>query len=269
MHLLDRCIAFIVFPDSYRILFLFALIFPFDVQARRIKMKDLKVIKKKSAVDHVYEQMLDMIKTNNWKLGERIPPEAELARRMGVSRFTVRTAISRFTSLGIMETKNGEGTFVTKEINDTFPEPLVVVMNIKSTIEILELRRGIETEVAGLAARNATKVQLLKLGKILETMEKEARGQNLGAFIDADIAFHLLLAKISGNGALIAVMEMLKDSLYDNFKSTAELNGIDNGMHRDIFNAIQSKNATLAEHMMSVHLQMLIEKACGAKKNGA
>ena len=223
-------------------------------------MAELRAIKKRNAVDEVFDQMHEMIEKREWVQGTQLPSEKDLALSLGVSRFTVRTAIARFVALGIMETRNGEGTFIKNSVLDS-ADPLSNAINLSGIIELLQLRRGIELVAARLAAENHTEEQLKELEAILLRMERYQAEDNISSYIEEDVNFHITISKISGNLAVFTVMEMLRDSLYDHFINTAELYGIHTeDMHRNVFEAIADRNPGLAEKITSDNLMSIIEK---------
>jgi len=120
----------------------------------------LKPIEKESVRGQVFWQLRDHIFRRTWPPGSKIPSENELSRTMGVSRVSIREGIQHLVSLGILETRHGEGTFVRElsggQVHFNALLPLLVLDNI-DILQVLEYRRIIEKGTAGLAAPGTTR----------------------------------------------------------------------------------------------------------------
>ena len=120
----------------------------------------LKPIEKESVRGQVFWQLRDHIFRRTWPPGSKIPSENELSRTMGVSRVSIREGIQHLVSLGILETRHGEGTFVRElsggQVHFKALLPLLVLDNI-DILQVLEYRRIIEKGTAGLAAPGTTR----------------------------------------------------------------------------------------------------------------
>ena len=118
----------------------------------------LKPIKKESVRGQVFWQLREQILRRTWPPGSKLPSENDLSRTMGVSRVSIREGIQHLVSLGILETKHGEGTFVRElsgQIHFNALIPLLVLDDI-DILNVLEYRQIIERGTAALAAERAT-----------------------------------------------------------------------------------------------------------------
>ncbi|MEH7253297.1 GntR family transcriptional regulator, partial [Neobacillus niacini] len=121
----------------------------------------LKKLEKKSLVEQVYSQMKLMIKNGDWPIGSRIPVEVELINKFGISRNTLREAVRALAQIGLLETKQGDGTFVksTSELNAILHKRI----QNSSITEIMEVRHALERQAASLACLRRTEVDLKQM----------------------------------------------------------------------------------------------------------
>ena len=142
----------------------------------------LKPIKAKRVSDQAFEQIRDLIFRGQLKPGDQIMPERELAQALGVSRPTVREAIKKLVTMGLLEHHQGQGTFVRSTDSQREHNPLAAVIedHDASLEELLEVRMGLEGQAVILAAQRATAEDLKVLEKALEAMLAENSAGRLG-----------------------------------------------------------------------------------------
>jgi len=149
---------------------------------------------KASVIDQVYDQLKANILGEIWKPGEKIPSENDLASSFGVSRMSIRMAIQKLVTLGLLEAKVGEGTFV-KEFSPSnyFGEIAPTILKTKSQVEILQFRRAIETEAIILAIDRVTDEEIgeleLIIPKIFRAVEEKTQTDMFGSFSNSIIRF--------------------------------------------------------------------------------
>lgn len=194
--------------------------------------------------------------------GDRLPTEAAVMTEFGVSRTVVREAISRLQAQGLVETRHGVGTFVIGgEERAAFritPEQLATLQDV---IAVLELRIGVETEAAGLAAQRRTEPQLKRMRAALGEF---ARAIEAGRdSVEADFRFHLEVAKATQNnhftellgafGTKIIPRARLEPADAVSPERLAYLRRV-HGEHESIFDAIAAGDADAARAAMRTHL---------------
>ena len=128
-------------------------------------MFQIKPIEKKNISEQVLEQITDNIVKQQWPAGAKLPSENDLAQMFKVSRVSVRTALHKLIALGILEVRNGEGTFVRRADAGVYLNSLIptLVLEPHDILELLEFRRGIEMLSCELAAERATPEDIEKL----------------------------------------------------------------------------------------------------------
>jgi DNA-binding FadR family transcriptional regulator len=223
-------------------------------------MASLKVVKKHSVVDNIFNQLLGNISDQVWPPGSKIPSENELANSFQVSRFSVRTAIQRLAALGILEAFQGGGTYVAahkghQTLNPLFTE---LAVNPKSMSEMLELRRAIEVAICECAALRADKNNLAKMEQLLEDMSLAARHNQIRKYCKADAELHLEMSRASGNSIFLYIYEMIYETVYSHFINQVGIDGFNSlRAHYDLVEAIKNKNADEAVKTMKEILNYL------------
>lgn len=222
----------------------------------------LTQIRRKSVRDQVIEQLRDSIVREVWKPGTKLPSEAELGQSLGVSRVSVREGIQHLVSLGLLETRHGEGTFVRTYEGDAHVNELLAMMVLQGPdiYHVLEYRRVMEKGTAALAAEKARPADIEELERCYHEMEMSRN--DVSAFADADLAFHLALAKATGNPIIAKVNDIIRSLLRVSMDRIVTALGITDGMyyHGRILDAVKAKDAATAEAVMEEHVIRTIDR---------
>lgn len=162
--------------------------------------------------DTVARQLLEKIDLGLFPRGGKLPTEAVLAQEFGVSRTVVREAVSRLRNEGVVAPRQGSGVFVTGQAGI---KPLRIdyteVDSPEAVLQIVELRRAIEAEVAAQAARRRTDADLAAIDAALARIDREADAGGDG--VAADVAFHRSLAVATRNPYFVKTLEFLSQYL--------------------------------------------------------
>lgn len=217
----------------------------------------IRPIKRKNISEQVYEQLKHQLLVGEWKPGDKIPSENELASSFEVSRVTVRQALQKLTTLGLIETKLGEGAFV-KEItpgiymNNMFP---VVYLGRDSVVEVMEFRAIIEVGAAGMAAERITDKNIEKLEDYYKKMQENA--DNIEKYVDYDLSFHSQLAEVTRNSLVIQMYCILQDILRMTIQNITEKNGVEIGLkfHKILIDCMKEHDVEKAKETMYTHVQ--------------
>jgi len=222
----------------------------------------LKPIKKESIRTQVFRQLRDQVLRRSWPPGSKLPSEHELARSMGVSRVSLREGIQRLVSLGILETRHGEGTFVRELTGDIYFNPLIplLVLDPADIFYVLEYRRIVERGSAALAAERASEQDLSELEAVYGVML--ASRDNVPEFARADLEFHLVLAKATGNPVLIKVNNVLRSVLGVSMENIVATLGVQDGLHyhRLLVDAVRARDGAEAARLMEEHVVRTIDR---------
>lgn len=209
----------------------------------------------------VVEYVSDLIRSGRIGAGEKVPSEAAIIKALGVSRSVVREAMSHMQAAGLVETRQGVGTFAL----DGTPRPMgldaAATMTTEDVLAMLELRISLETESAGLAAARRSEAQLAQVRAMLDMFL--ACCQNDGDTGAADTRFHLSIAQASGNRYLYDVLKHLNSELLPRARQTSAMLPRDSPTiyiervtreHEDIVDAIARGDAESARAAMRTHL---------------
>ncbi|PXA80039.1 GntR family transcriptional regulator [Caulobacter sp. D4A] len=219
----------------------------------------------------IADTVADAIEAGQYKLGDRLPTERELAEQFGVSRPTLREAMIALEMLGMIEARHGLGIYVTGDVRPVAPQLAERDTEI-GAFELIEARRLFEGEAAALAATSITEEQIAQLESLLDRMheEEEIRGE------DADREFHLVIAGATGNGAIIATIENLWDwrnrsPLARNILARARGMGLEPRIaeHRRVVDALKARDPAAARQAMRDHLERVIEHLLHATETEA
>lgn len=189
--------------------------------------------------------------------GQRLPPERELVRLLGVSRPSVRAGLQALAGKGVLVIRHGAGTFVADGPPTLDSEPLrfLAALHGFSAAEMFETRRTLEVRVAGLAADRATAADHAAMADEIASMFAELDDPQ--AFLLHDIRFHRVVAAACGNRILAMVVEMVSAIFYEARRQTAD-RGRDRRrsaeMHREIYQAIRRRDRARAKALMKDHL---------------
>ncbi len=228
---------------------------------------NLKPVKTKKVYEEIIEQVKNLIIGGVLKPGDRLIPEREMADKLKVGRSAVREAYRALEAMGLIEIRQGEGTFI-KDVNtDHLVQTLALVLATEKNamLELLELRKIIEVGAAGLAALRWTEEELKKMESALMQMEKDIEAGELGQ--QADWQFHYAIAEATRNSLLVRLMDSIKEIMSRlQEKAREELYqtpGTPQRLlkeHYAIFEAVRSGQDEAAQKAMYEHLDR-VEKA--------
>ncbi len=202
----------------------------------------------------VSQRIEELIKTDHIAVGERLPSERDLAAKLNVSRASLREALIALELGGIVEVRGGSGVYVSERA----APPMSVAEVGPGPFEVLAARRTIESEVAAIAAKNATDSAIDAI--LTAVLEMEKSHDNRSANEQADRNFHVAIARATGNSALVGVIEHLwnqRGTLWHKLKEhfqTEELRKQTLLDHRNILSAIASHDPAGARAAMRAHL---------------
>ena len=229
-------------------------------------MMNLKPIKPKRISDQVFEQIRELIYKGDFKPGQQILPERELAASMAVSRTSVRNAINKLVGMDLLEHRQGQGTFVTSpDLRKETTWERDLATDEATLDDLLEVRLGLECYAAQFAAQRATGSDLKALLKALEEMEDDlAATDKIGTV--PDTAFHMAIAYSTKNPVLIHVMRNFYDFLFVGIKKNLTHMVMDRealekviSQHKTVYDAISRKAPDEAFTAMQLHIHYIQE----------
>lgn len=228
-------------------------------------MPALALVERKSLVESTIDAMRAHISQRHWRVGDRIPPEADLAASLGVGRNTIREAIRVLSNSQMLEVRQGDGTYVRSEIDAVQTVRKLATVGL---IDHLELQQMLETEAARFAAVRATVEDVAKLRKLLnlrgDYLHHADRSQaELDEFLDRDGEFHKAVAGASHNAALQTLYQHFTASVRQYTREIVEQGGLpepDLATHAAIVDAIAARDAERAAFAAHSMLLPLIKR---------
>ncbi|QIM19535.1 FadR family transcriptional regulator [Leucobacter coleopterorum] len=209
----------------------------------------MQPIERRSLVDTVVDELKREIAQGSWSIGDRLPSEAELTSILGVSRTSVREGVRSLVQLGLLETRQGDGTYLIA--TDATQVALRRTLHSADSREVIAVRRALD----GLAAREAAEFRsdtdLERLATHLHQRSLAIAANDTAAFAAADVAFHLGIADASGNRLLADIYASFDTSLRE---SIADASCLSNGgdpdradQHEQLLHAISAGDPEAAE----------------------
>ena len=203
-------------------------------------------------------QLLDYLLSGDVAPGQKIPSERQLAETLGVGRSTIREAIKSLELLGLVEQRVGDGTYLSGSSSELLPQVIQwgLLLTEHQRDDMLEARFHLEVLLAQLAAERRTEDQLARLHELIEQMRESH--DDLDRYIEADIAFHLEVARASGNSVLVGVLTNIQ-ALLRTWASrvihTAGETKTSLAMHEPILKAIDAGDPAAARQAMTAHME--------------
>ncbi len=226
----------------------------------------LQRIKKTRVSEDIVGQLRGLIATGKLRSGDQLPSERELSEQFTVSRASVREAIRALESMGLLEARQGEGTYVAKSV-EALVQPLAhaIAQEENAIQEMFEMRRLLEPQLAALAAERAAPAELEELHDIVEKQARQVAEGGTGAELDA--AFHSALGRAAKNALLLRLNDTLVDSLRDSRRGslqTPERPRRSLAGHRAIVRALHARDPKAAQRAMLKHLEEIERNVLGA-----
>ena len=192
--------------------------------------------------DRVTEVLLQKIKSGEFPLNSLLPSELVMAERFSVSRTVVREAVSRLKSEGLVETRQGKGTVVL-EIKTAAPFRIDVDMkdSVQAVLRVIELRRGLEAEMAALAAERRTDAQNAHIQQTLHAIDQAVLAGRDG--VDEDFAFHSAISEATGNPLYTSLLEFLSQFL----RAAINVGRINEAQREDFIGQLKNEHGAIAD----------------------
>lgn len=224
-------------------------------------------IKPKKVADAVLEQLRARLADGSLAPGDRLPSERELAEQMQVSRPVIREATNMLVGQGLLEIRSRRGVFVRAAATAGLGDPLtnLIGVSVDRLIELLDVRRVLESQTAALAAEFASPRDLDDLSAIMDAFERAHRQQMVGEV--ADSRFHDRIAQAAGNTVLMHLLATLHraftrcaESVADKFRASDLYRETILRQRRAIFEAIRAHDPEAARARMQEHLDYVIRE---------
>lgn len=221
---------------------------------------EYKKVKVQKSHEVVLEHIKQQIITGQLTVGQKLPSVVDFAEKFGVGRSTMREALSALKAMGWLDIQHGGGTYVSASLPFQAGDD-DVFQKAESIQELLQIRIILETGSAGLAARNRNAEDLIQLQSILDQMQSnmsdEAKSEQ------ADVDFHIMIAKATHNSLIIQLMESLSSKIHSMMKDTRKLWFFSEQSsslrlieeHQEIYQCILVHDEAIAVERMRQHIE--------------
>jgi GntR family transcriptional regulator, transcriptional repressor for pyruvate dehydrogenase complex len=221
----------------------------------------LRPVPRPRLYEQVVSQIQEWIAENGLQVGDRLPPERELASRLGVSRATISQALVAMEVVGMVSVRHGDGVVLIEPAGST---KVVTALrrHAQQLPEIIEAREALETKLAALAAQRRTESDLAAIDEALEVMERDIAAGGRG--VEGDELFHAAVTA-AGHSALLArlmaeISELIKETRIESLSQPDRpLNSLHG--HRRIAEAIRARDGEAAAVAMQDHITMVSDVA--------
>ncbi|GIF76343.1 FadR/GntR family transcriptional regulator [Asanoa siamensis] len=208
--------------------------------------------------DEAIDKIKEMIVSGALGPGDRLPKEADLAERLGLSRNSLREAVKALSIIKVLDVRQGDGTYVTSLSPDLLLESLSFVVDFHrddTVLQFLEVRRILEPAATALAARRMTEPEVAKLQRVLDEL---GPAPSVEALVANDLEFHRAIAAGSGNAALCSLIDGLSGPTTRAriWRGLTQEGAVDKTreQHQAIVDAIAAGEPELARSWATVHI---------------
>ena len=218
----------------------------------------LSPVARQSLADGLAERIRQLIQSSGFRSGDRLPSIADMARRFGVGHPTLREALKKLETLGIVTIRHGSGVYVGRDDNSLLISNPVFSGSFtrKLLVDLVEARTPIELTSVRLASANATLENIRQMKSLLEQAAESLRDDAVLSRVN--MAFHREIATASGNAVLGQLLEVLTNIFQEEQRAILSIYGSrqkDHDEHVLIFEALADRNADLAVERMRAHLE--------------
>lgn len=202
------------------------------------------------------EQIVDAIQREDYPVGSKLPSEFELAQLMGVSRPSIREALSALQAMSIIESRPGSGNYILRKPSSSDESETVHLIESETgCLEVMEARGVLEPPIVALVARKASAEVLARLKGFIVEMREQAAQDNFDSYFEADKKFHMELAEAAGNAlvksALAPLLDTMDQRVYREFTRHYYLKNVNDlqnvvDLHDEILSAIEANDEQTA-----------------------
>ena len=219
-------------------------------------LTNIDPIRREPVATQVAKRLIEEILSGQFVPGARMPSERQMAEAFGVPRSTMREALKALSLIGLVEVRQGDGTYLRRTDSALLPEVIEwgLLLGEKRTMDLVEARQEIEVVLAGFAAARRSDQDLEYLRNAMRRMEAS---QTMAEFVDADVEFHMRVAEASGNLVLrdvhASVQALLRAWIMRVLTSMGE-STTSRLEHVPILAAIEAENVNATRQAMQAHM---------------
>ncbi|MDQ4215745.1 FadR/GntR family transcriptional regulator [Microbacterium capsulatum] len=211
-----------------------------------------------AVTDEAIEKIKAMIVSGELGPGDRLPPEKELAERLGLSRNSMREAVKALEVIRVLDVRRGDGTYVTSLEPHLLLEAISFVVDMHdddSLLELFAVRRMLESQATGLAATHGDEAAIAELQQEIDAVDADV---SLDDLVAHDMRFHHEIARMTGNGYLASLIDSLSSQTVRAriWRGLTEEGAVERTLseHRAIADAIAQHDPALATSLATAHI---------------
>lgn len=222
-----------------------------------------KRVKQPKISDVIMQQLETMILEGTLKPGQKLPPERELAVQFEVSRPSLREAVQKLAARGLLESRQGGGTYVAQDLGSSLSDPLLELFNThpESQYDLLEFRHALEGVSAYYAALRSTPADKEAIQAHYDQLQRYHDEKSFDKEVEADVEFHLAIAAATHNVVLLHMMRalftLLRQHIWENLEQVYPKHDIRSRIHEQhhrLLQAILEGNPDAARQAAHAHL---------------
>jgi len=225
-------------------------------------MMAFKNIKRPTVVEEIIDVFKNMLISGELKPGDKLPSETQLMDQFGVGRTALREAMKMLSALGVIDVRQGDGSYIVDKPTSASLSPLVFAILLEAGMnhELFELRMLLEVGYCQLAAEKATPEDLQKIEEVKNSFEALVKSNNkdIDLLTQADLEFHYQIIDATNNSLVVRISRTVVELFFKSIQNTiSKLEGRQWGVegHRNIFNAIQARNPSQIREAVLVSLE--------------
>jgi len=229
----------------------------------------LNPMSRRSLADDLAQRVRELIQTGGYEPGDRLPSIAEMAQRFGVAHPTLREALRKLETLGMLSIRHGSGVYVQQQEESLLLQNPRFAVTREVLLDLVEARIVIELKTAALAAEHASADQLTELREVLERSWRSLGDDSVMA--DVNIAFHRGIAEASGNPILCQLLTILTVLIQPEQRVMLDTPACRQRFRREhdgILEALEQREPALVVERMRAHLEGVLELLRGPGPNG-
>ena len=219
----------------------------------------LRTARRSGLIDQVIDQLRGQVTSGAWALGTRIPTEAELAQLTGTSRNTVREAVQSLVHAGLLERRQGSGTYVmaASELAGAVSRRVAGAHRL----HVLEVRRTLEVGAARVAAQRRTTEDVRRMRELIAARNEAARRGDMDETVAKDVELHRAIGQAAHNPVLTDLYENFLDALGESVRTNFTIEGrVDETEHVTLVDAIEAGDGERAAAEAACYLDLMLER---------
>jgi GntR family transcriptional repressor for pyruvate dehydrogenase complex len=211
--------------------------------------------------EEITKKVIELINNGALQPGDKLPSERDLMEQLQVSRSSVREALRSLSLVGILDTRPGDGTYVSEHLLGALAGQLEwgSLLGKQDLLELMEVREPLEIYAAGVAAERADAAQLAKLRATVERCQGADAAGDMEALLNADYDFHVTLVRMTGNHALAQLLEIFNNLLREYVKQQRLgfcMEPPAEASHEAIYQAVEGGDKEAARAAMTRHIRV-------------